>query len=312
MPDNSEDEEESRQANDTGKGLLLNEIEESEDEEKTLRIPLTGERHIPRCLDREDYEFLHKIGEGTFGEVHKAHEKMTDRLVALKRLRTENEKEGFPRTALREILILMNYRHVNIMSCDGVAVAEPHQGKKEFYMVFEYMDHDLTGLLQNPAVKFTNSQLKCYLKQLLEGVAYLHRNGVIHRDIKGSNVLINNRGELKLADFGLARLIDEDRRRRGDLTNQVVTLWYRAPELLFGSKSYTHAIDVWSVGCIFAEVLLKRPLFPGKDEIDQLQRICQVCGTPSEETWPGYTKYPFFKNFLLEPRPSTIYTEFST
>jgi cyclin-dependent kinase 12/13 len=276
-----------------------------------IRIPQIGTRHVPACFSYDRYEILYKVGEGTFGEVAKARERETGRLVAIKHLRTEHEKEGFPRTALREILILMNYRHPNIMACEGIAIAET-RGKKEFYMVFDYMDHDLTGLLENPAVKWTSSLIKCYLKQLLEGVSYLHQHAIIHRDVKGSNILINNRGELKLGDFGLARLLDERQQRLGHLTNKVVTLWYRAPELLLGSTSYTSLIDMWSVGCIFAEILLRRPLFPGKDEMEQIQRICNVCGTPSETTWPGVMKYPFFKTFQLEPRPSTFYKEFAT
>jgi len=162
-------------------------------------------------------------------------------------------------------------------------------------MVFEYMDHDLTGLSDRPGMRFTIPQIKCYMRQLLTGLHYCHINQVLHRDIKGSNLLIDNHGILKLADFGLARSFTTDPNAR--LTNRVITLWYRPPELLFGGTQYGPAVDMWSVGCIFAELLYGKPILPGKSEPEQLTKIFELCGTPDELSWPGLTKMPWYNNF---------------
>jgi serine/threonine protein kinase len=146
------------------------------------------------------------------------------------------------------------------------------------------MEHDLHGLIDSH-ISLDISQIKCVMKQLLEGVLYLHSNGVMHRDIKGANILYNNKGEIKLTDFGLAK--NYDPRSTLNLTNRVVTLWYRAPELLLGSEKYTPAIDMWSVGCCFAELLTLKPLFDGLDENRMLDQIFKKCGIPSEPNWPG-------------------------
>lgn len=156
-------------------------------------------------------------------------------------------------------------------------------------MVFEYMDHDLTGLMDTPSVRFTEAQVKCYMAQLLSGLEYCHRHEVLHRDIKGSNLLIDNNGNLKIADFGLARSYGEAGRR---YTNRVITLWYRPPELLLGANEYGPSVDMWSVGCLLAELLTRKPLFPGKDEAEQLDLIFQVMGSPNEVTWPGWRNLP--------------------
>ncbi|KAJ1676432.1 serine/threonine protein kinase, CMGC, CDC2/CDK sub, partial [Spiromyces aspiralis] len=154
------------------------------------------------------------------------------------------------------------------------------------YMVFPYMDHDLMGLMENQKVRLTIPHIKLYMLQLLEGTAYMHRNKILHRDMKASNLLINNEGKLLIADFGLARPYEPSERR--DMTPLVVTRWYRPPELLIGESKYTEAIDMWGVGCIFAEMLMKRPLFPGNSDLHQLELIFQMCGTPDQSTWPGW------------------------
>lgn len=156
-------------------------------------------------------------------------------------------------------------------------------------MVFEYMDHDLTGLMDTPAVRFSEAQIKCYMVQLLQGLEYCHQNNILHRDIKGSNLLLDNYGNLKIADFGLARSFGEEGRK---YTNRVITLWYRPPELLLGSNEYGPSVDIWSVGCLFAELLTRKPLFPGKDETDQLDQIFQVMGSPTDDIWPGWRRHP--------------------
>jgi CTD kinase subunit alpha len=183
-------------------------------------------------------------------------------------------------------------------------------------MVFEYMDHDLTGILSQSQFTFTDAHLKSLCEQMLAGLAYLHHKGIIHRDIKGSNILINNRGELKLGDFGLARFYHK--RRRSDYTNRVITLWYRPPELLFGTTVYGPEVDMWSAGyiefigfarrgwltipsrCIMLELFTKRPIFQGNDEIHQLEFVFKILGTPTPERWPGVANLPWYE--LVRPK----------
>ncbi|KAG0709671.1 kinase-like domain-containing protein [Suillus ampliporus] len=217
------------------------------------------------------YAIVSQVGEGTFGKVYKARNVITNVHVALKRIRMEAEKDGFPVTAMREIKLLQSLRHQNV-----VRLYEMMVSNGSVYMVFEYMDHDLTGVLSQTQFSFSEANLKSLCSQMLAGLAYLHHKGVIHRDIKGSNILINNRGELKLADFGLARFYQK--RRRSDYTNRVITLWYRPPELLFGATVYGPEVDMWSAGCIMLELFTKKPVFQGNDEIHQLDVIYRILG----------------------------------
>ena len=238
---------------------------------------------------------VEQVGEGTYGQVYKAKNKETNEIVALKRVRMDNEKEGFPITAIREIKILKILNHKNIVKLKEVVTGDPNdsnQGKGSIYMVMEYCEHDLTGLLDS-GQRFSMAQIKCYIKQLLEGIAYCHKQNILHRDIKGSNLLINDRGQLKLADFGLARPIEQNVDRKC-LTNRVITLWYRPPELLLGAVHYGTAIDMWSTGCILAELLLRKPILPGRNEYEQLDKIFQLCGTPTDSTWPGVSRLPYY------------------
>ncbi|XP_022153776.1 cyclin-dependent kinase C-2-like [Momordica charantia] len=252
------------------------------------------------------FEKLEQIGEGTYGQVYMARELKTGEIVALKKIRMDNEREGFPITAIREIKILKKLHHENVIKLKEIVTSpgpeKDEQGKPDgnkykggIYMVFEYMDHDLTGLADRPGMRFSVPQIKCYMKQLLTGLHYCHVNQVLHRDIKGSNLLIDNEGNLKLADFGLARSFSND--HNANLTNRVITLWYRPPELLLGSTKYGPAVDMWSVGCIFAELLHGKPIFPGKDEPEQLNKIFELCGAPDEVNWPGVSKIPWYNNF---------------
>lgn len=252
------------------------------------------------------FEKLEQIGEGTYGQVYMAKEIETGEIVALKKIRMDNEREGFPITAIREIKLLKKLQHENVIKLKEIVTSpgpeKDEQGKSDgnkyngsIYMVFEYMDHDLTGLAEIPGMRFSVPQIKCYMKQLLIGLHYCHINQVLHRDIKGSNLLIDNNGILKLADFGLARSFCSD--QNGNLTNRVITLWYRPPELLLGSTKYGPAVDMWSVGCIFAELLYGKPILPGKNEPEQLTKIFELCGSPDESNWPGVSKLPWYSNF---------------
>eukprot|EP00882_Tetradesmus_deserticola_P033893 GHRQ01038751.1.p1 GENE.GHRQ01038751.1~~GHRQ01038751.1.p1 ORF type:complete len:350 (+),score=162.66 GHRQ01038751.1:859-1908(+) len=218
--------------------------------------------------------------------------------VALKMIRMDNEKEGFPITAIREIKLLSTLKHENIVNLREIVrskVTKEAKYKGDIFMVFDYAEHDLTGMMD--AVKargLTAAQIKCIMLQLLKGLAYCHKNGILHRDLKASNLLIDRSGTLKIADFGLARNYAND--HNGKLTNRVITLWYRPPELLLGAERYGPEVDVWSVGCIFAELLAKKPLFPGNNESQQLECIFKLMGAPSEQNWPGVSSLEFFAN----------------
>lgn len=237
----------------------------------------------------EDYEKIEKIGEGTYGVVYKARHKKTDKIVALKKIRLENEDEGVPSTAMREISLLKELRHKNIVYLQDV-----HLTESRLYLVFEFLSMDLKRYLDNlPEDEFIGKMLlKSYLYQILDALLFCHKRRVIHRDLKPQNLLIDSNGIIKLADFGLARAFIIPIRV---YTHEVVTLWYRAPEVLLGCKRYTTPVDMWSVGCIFAEMATKKPLFHGDSEIDQLFRIFRTMGTPTEETWPGFTSLEAYK-----------------
>ena len=166
----------------------------------------------------------------------------------------------------------------------------------------EFVDHDIKGLMEDMKHPFLQSEVKTLMQHLLLAVAHLHDNWIIHRDLKTSNLLLNNDGLLKVADFGLARMFGSP---PGKMTQTVVTLWYRAPELLLGARDYGTAIDMWSVGCIMAEFLLYEPLFPGRSEIEMLDRMFKLLGTPNERVWPGFSQLPNAKRVVFPDQPQT-------
>ncbi|CAL1354891.1 unnamed protein product [Linum trigynum] len=262
------------------------------------------------CRSVDDFERLNRIDEGTYGVVFRAKDSKSGEIVALKKVKMEREREGFPLTALREINILLSLHHPSIVDVKEVVVGS---NLDSIYMVMEYMEHDLKGLMESMKQPFSQSEVKCLMLQLLEGTKYLHDNWVLHRDLKTSNLLLNNRGELKICDFGLARQYGSPLK---PYTQMVVTLWYRAPELLLGAQQYSTAIDMWSLGCIMAEMLSKQPLFNGTKEYDQLDKIFRTLGTPNETIWPGFSKlskarvnfvkHPY--NLLRKKFPATSFT----
>ncbi|KAJ3333324.1 hypothetical protein HDU76_009296 [Blyttiomyces sp. JEL0837] len=277
----------------TEESVMATEIAESTPPRK---LGLTGPL-LRGCRSVDNYEKLNRIDEGSYGIVYRARDKQTGEIVALKKLKLENEKNGFPVTSLREIHTLLLSKHPNIVDLKEIVVTPSLSG---IFLVMEFVEHDLKALMETMSSPFLQSETKTLMLQLLSAVDCLHKNWIVHRDLKTSNLLMNNRGQIKVADFGLARRYSDP---PGPMTQLVVTLWYRAPELLLGSKKYTTAIDIWSVGCIFAELVAKEPMAPGKGEIDQLSKIFKLLGTPNDRIWPGFSELPSAKtvNFAKQP-----------
>ncbi|XP_077531784.1 cyclin dependent kinase 11B pitslre isoform X3 [Haemaphysalis longicornis] len=269
--------------------------EEGEEGEAVLLPPYLPA--IQGCRSVEEFHCLNRIEEGTYGVVYRARDKHTDEIVALKRLKMEKEKEGFPITSLREINTLLKAQHPNIVTVREIVVGS---NMDKIYIVMDYVEHDLKSLMEVMQQPFLVGEVKTLMLQLLQAVAHLHDNWILHRDLKTSNLLLSHRGILKVGDFGLAREYGSPLKH---YTPVVVTMWYRAPELLLGVKEYSTPIDLWSVGCIFGELLTMKPLFPGKSDIDQLNRIFKDLGTPSEKIWPGYTELPLVKKVTFTEYP---------
>lgn len=243
------------------------------------------------------YKLQEQIGEGVYGKVHSARDDV-GKIVALKRVKTTNsDREGFPITSLREIRILWELNHPNIVCLDNVVVSE-----QSVYLVFEYLEHDLSGLAE--AVGLGPAHCRCFARQLFEGVAYMHSKNYLHRDIKASNLLISRTNHLKIGDWGLARKYLGSDNDRINYTNRVCTLWYRPPELLLGatrsSDGYGPAIDVWSIGCLVAELLNGKPILAGSTETDQLDLIINLLGSPDPDDWPGVEQLPLWDSFSLK------------
>ncbi|XP_038678188.1 cyclin-dependent kinase 1 [Scyliorhinus canicula] len=238
----------------------------------------------------DDYVKIEKIGEGTYGVVYKGRHKTTQQIVAMKKIRLESEEEGVPSTAIREISLLKELQHPNIVCLQDVLMQDAR-----LYLIFEFLSMDLKKYLDSLPTRQMMEQMlvKSYLYQITQGIAFCHARRVLHRDLKPQNLLIDSKGVIKLADFGLARAFGVPVRV---YTHEVVTLWYRAPEVLLGSARYSTPVDIWSIGTIFAEMATKRPLFHGDSEIDQLFRIFRTLGTPNNDIWPEVETLPDYKN----------------
>ncbi|KAK9322007.1 kinase-like domain-containing protein [Lipomyces orientalis] len=235
------------------------------------------------------YQQLEKLGEGTYATVYKGRNRTTGELVALKEINLDSE-EGTPSTAIREISLMKELKHENVVSLYDVIHTE-----NKLNLVFEYMDKDLKKYMDSRGDHgaLDYGTIKSFMHQLLQGIAFCHDNRVLHRDLKPQNLLINNKGQLKLGDFGLARAFGIP---VNTFSNEVVTLWYRAPDVLLGSRTYSTSIDMWSAGCIMAEMYTGRPLFPGTTNEDQLQKIFRLMGTPTERTWPNISQLPNYRS----------------
>jgi len=245
---------------------------------------------LDKSAKLDNYSKIEKIGEGTYGVVFKGKNKKTGEMVAIKKIRMEHDDEGIPSTAIREVSLLLELAHPNI-----VHLQETLMDDTRLYLIFEFLSMDLKKYLDSfESGKYMEPALvKSYLYQIMQALLFCHARRVLHRDLKPQNLLIDSKGVIKIADFGLGRAFGLPVRV---FTHEVVTLWYRAPEVLLGSTRYSYPVDIWSVGCIFAEMASKRPLFQGDSEIDQLFRIFRVLSTPTNETWPGVSQLPDYKS----------------
>ncbi|KAJ0421712.1 kinase-like domain-containing protein [Aspergillus carlsbadensis] len=250
------------------------------------------------CRHVDNFERLNHIEEGSYGWVSRAKEITTGEVVALKKLKMDNSPDGFPVTGLREIQTLLEARHQNVVYLREVVMGSRMD---EVYLVMDFLEHDLKTLLDDMREPFLPSEIKTLLLQFISGLDFLHSQWIMHRDLKTSNLLMNNRGELKIADFGMARYYGDPPPK---LTQLVVTLWYRSPELLLGAESYGPEIDMWSLGCIFGELLTKEPLLQGKNEVDQVSKIFALTGPPTPQIWPGFRSLPNAKSLRLPPTHS--------
>ncbi|XP_076318526.1 cyclin dependent kinase 11B pitslre isoform X2 [Tachypleus tridentatus] len=299
----SEDEQDKKSVEEDGEEGSQKDSDE-EEEESPVPSPVELKEQLPPylpaiqgCRSVEEFHCLNRIEEGTYGVVYRARDKRLDEIVALKRLKMEKEKEGFPITSLREINTLLKAQHPNIVTVREIVVGS---NMDKIYIVMDYVEHDLKSLMETMKHPFLVGEVKTLMIQLLRAVAHLHDNWILHRDLKTSNLLLSHKGILKVGDFGLAREYGSPLK---PYTPVVVTLWYRAPELLLGIKEYSTAIDLWSVGCIFGELLTMKPLFPGKSDIDELNKIFKDLGTPSDKIWPGYSELPLVKKVTFTEYP---------
>jgi cyclin-dependent kinase 2 len=230
----------------------------------------------------ERYQKLEELGQGTYGIVYKAKDKQANCFVAIKKIRLEHASEGIPSTAMREIVVLKELDHPGVVELREVVYVPK---EKVLHLIFEYLDYDMKKFMRAHKNNITETQIRSFVRQLLEAVDHCHSRRIIHRDIKPQNLLIDrDKNILKLADFGLARVFTIPIRT---LTHEIETLWYRAPEILLGAKQYSLGVDMWAIGCVLAEFYLKKPLFMGDSEIDQIFKVLDFHGLPNEDIWPG-------------------------
>ncbi|ODQ49933.1 Pkinase-domain-containing protein [Saitoella complicata NRRL Y-17804] len=263
-----------------------------EDVRLQLRFPT---RHIESCRHVDSYEKLNHIEEGSYGVVFRAKDVETGEIYALKKLKLEKEKNGFPLTSLREITTLLACPHPNIVRLREIVHGDT---SSSIFLVMEFVPHDIRSILEDNKEPFLISEVKTLMLQLLSATAYMHDRWIIHRDLKTTNLLMTNRGELKVADFGLARYTSDP---APALTQLVVTLWYRAPELLLGARTYGTEVDVWSVGCIMAELVTGQPLFQGRGELDMIGKIFNTLGPPTDSIWTSYRDLQHAKSITFPP-----------
>ncbi|GAA5812159.1 hypothetical protein MFLAVUS_005609 [Mucor flavus] len=235
-----------------------------------------------------------KVGEGTYAVVYSGRTVTTGRKVAIKKIKMGQFKDGLDLTAIREVKYLQELRHPNV-----IELIDVFSHKTNLNLVLEYLDSDLEQVIKDKSILFMPADIKSWLLMMLRGLDHCHRHFILHRDMKPNNLLLTSGGVLKIADFGLARDWGDAGRQ---MTSQVVTRWYRSPELLFGAKEYSFAVDIWAVGCIFAELMLRTPYVAGDTDMDQLTKIFHALGTPTEADWPGMGSLPDFIQFKTFPK----------
>ncbi|KAM6496987.1 Protein kinase-like domain containing protein [Amanita muscaria] len=237
-----------------------------------------------------------KAGEGTYAVVYRGHEAATGKRVAIKKIKVGQFKDGLDMSAIREVKYLRELKHQNV-----IELLDVFSSKMNLNLVLEFLDSDLEMIIKDRSLVFLPADIKSWMAMTFRGLEFCHRNHILHRDLKPNNLLIASDGQLKIADFGLARDFADPGFK---MTNQVITRWYRPPELLFGSRYYSSAVDIWSVGCIFAELMLRTPYLPGESDMDQLKVTFRALGTPTEEEWPGHMKLPDYVTVGQFPKPS--------
>ncbi|DBA00606.1 TPA: hypothetical protein N0F65_007735 [Lagenidium giganteum] len=243
----------------------------------------------------ERYDRGAVLGEGTFGIVYAAVQKSTQRRVAIKQFKRGKFKNGVDFTALREVKLQAELKHPNVVELLDVFVAND-----TINIVFELLPNNLDNVIKDKSIVLTQADIKAYMKMLLQGLEYCHEHYVLHRDLKPENLLIGTDGQVKIGDFGLARVYGSPNR---NMTSMVCTIWYRPPELLFGAREYSGSVDLWGAGCIMAELMLRVPYLTGMNEIDQLGKIFHALGTPTEDQWPGMSSLPNYIEFTPNPAP---------
>ncbi|OZJ06775.1 hypothetical protein BZG36_00423 [Bifiguratus adelaidae] len=246
------------------------------------------------------YQKDRKIGEGTYAVVYEGRQVATGRKVAIKKIKIGQFKDGLDLGAIREVKHLQELRHPNV-----IELLDVFSHKKNLNLVLEYLDSDLEQIIKDKSIVFTAADTKSWMLMMLRGLEFCHRHWILHRDMKPNNLLISHDGQLKLADFGLARDWGDPGKA---MSTNVVTLWYRPPELLFGAKEYSLNVDMWSVGCIFAELMLRTPFLAGESELDQLNKMFKAIGTPTVEEWPAMESLSGYVQFeKIEKVPLRTY-----
>ncbi|KAG6910205.1 cyclin-dependent serine/threonine protein kinase [Tephrocybe rancida] len=236
-----------------------------------------------------------KVGEGTYAVVYRGREFATGRKVAIKKIKVGQFKDGLDMSAIREVKYLRELHHQNV-----IELLDVFSSKTNLNLVLEFLDSDLEMIIKDRSLVFLPADIKSWMAMTFRGLEFCHRNFILHRDLKPNNLLVASDGQLKIADFGLARDFADPGYK---MTCQVITRWYRPPELLFGSRYYGSAVDILSVGTIFAELMLRIPYLPGESDMDQLKTTFRALGTPTEEEWPGHTKLPDYISVGQFPKP---------
>ncbi|GAA6040318.1 hypothetical protein JCM8097_009418 [Rhodosporidiobolus ruineniae] len=235
-----------------------------------------------------------KVGEGTYAVVYLGKEISTGRKIAIKKIKVGQFKDGLDMSAIREVKFLRELHHSHV-----IELLDVFSSKSNLNLVLEFLTTDLEAVIRDKALVFQQADIKSWMLMTMKGLDFCHRNWVLHRDMKPNNLLIAADGTLKVADFGLAREYADEGAK---MTCQVVTRWYRCPELLLGARSYSTGCDTWAAGCIFAELMLRVPFMAAESDMEQLNVIFSALGTPDEGVWPGFIKLSQSAAFEKKPR----------